>query len=224
MSFSALQTQAEDTRQVRKSLKLLGFYADQDATVPDLETGFVDQTDRTKLNIDLAIWKPFGLLTPDGIERDSKVDQEEAEAYNYADFVRTDILKAPKSLTVTLLQDKTKLALEMQFGMDLSGIVATSGKGLAFDEPSLPMFPYKRLLFIDLDFWSGDPTKPIYGIDLYPRAKQSEIPKISKKKKGYPEQSVTFDIFTDTALGTPGRHWVDGAGYDMAQNGFNTAA
>ena len=224
MTFQALQSQAEDSRLVRKSLKLLGFYAKNDAPVPDLTTGFVDTADRTKLSIDLEVWKPFGILTPDGLERDTSVDQEEAEGYNYADFVRTDIIKAPKSVKVTLLQDKTRLSLEKQYGVDLSGVVSTAGKGFAFDEPTLPVFPYQRLLFIDLDYFDGDQSKPIYGIDLYPRAKQSDLPKVNKKKQGYPELELSFDIFTDNALGTPGRHWVDGTGYDMEQQGFGPSA
>lgn len=222
-SFNALQNKSEDPRLVRKSLKMLGFWAHIEAPVADLATGYVDPTDRTKLLIDPAIWNPFGIFSADGFERDTKVDQEEAEGFNYADPVRTDIIKAPKTLKITLLQDKTRQSFENQYGIDLSGVVATAGKGFGFDEPSMPVFPYRRLLFVDLDYFNGDVSKPILGIDLYPRAKQSDLPKISKKKKGYPELEVTYEIFTDTQLGTPGRHWADGPGYDMEQQGFRAA-
>lgn len=220
MTFDALQNASESSKLVRKSLKLLGFYATSNAPVPSLTEGFIDSTDNTKLKVDLTVWKPFGILTPDGLSRETKVEQEEAEGYNYADFVRTDIVKAPKSLSVTLLQDKTRLALEMQYGVDLSAITATPGSAFAFDEPSLPIMPYRRLLFIDLDYFEGDQSKPLYGIDLYTRAKQSELPKIDKQKKGYSNVSVTFDVFTDQAVGTPCRHWLGGAGFDMAAAGF----
>lgn len=223
MTFQALQNASEDSRLVRKSLKLLAFDALPTVAVPDLATGFTDTADRNKLKIDLEEWRPFGILTADGLERESDVENEEAEGYNYAEFVRTDLIKAPKTVKITLLQDKTRRAIEHQYGVDLSGVVAEADKGFGFDEPTLPVFPIRRLLFIDLDYFDGDVSKAIYGIDCYPRAKQKSLPAVNRKKQGYPEVEVTYDIFTDTVLGTPGRHWVDGKGYDMVQQGFKSA-
>lgn len=219
-SIDALIAATEKKSQVRKAVKHLLFRGAYDVDVPSLAVGFFDPEDRSKIKIDTKLWEPCGIMTKDGTSRETKVKLEESEGYNYPDPVREDMVSADRSLSFTLAQDFTRIALEAQYGMNLSGLKVNQTKGIAFDEPNLPLTPFYRYLAISQDYFMSDIAKPIFEVTCYLAAKQNELPKIVRKPGSSQETEINCRLYSDEAIGTPVRHWIDGVGFDGEAHGF----
>ena len=222
--FNALMAASEKKSRVRKALKLVLFRAPFDADVADLATGYLDPTDRTKINLELmTIWTPYGILSRDGISGETNVNVEPTEGYNYGEPVREDFTSAERELSFTLIEDFTRIALETQTGMDLSGVVPDEFGGIAFDESSIPAPPFYRILGLSQDFFMGQAAKPIYEVNLWPSTRQKSLPNFSRSQGSEQSTEVTYTVYTDENLGTPRRRWIGGTGYDASSHGFTTA-
>ena len=79
------------------------------------------------------------MVTTDGFTINRGRETEGVEAFGYADEVRVDTTKAPKTIsTVALEADKREL-LEMVLGQDLSAVKANANGEVTFDEVSIPL-------------------------------------------------------------------------------------
>lgn len=218
-TFSELKNTADTPGLVRKALEGVIFMRRKTSstTIP------VALLDATKQPIDLTsegFW-PVGIMSTDGITWGREVEKSEVEAWGYADFIRTDIIKAPKTVAFTALETDRRQLMEIIYGMDLSAVVPGTNGEVTFDEPAVPSGDEYEGVFLVRD---GSISTPYFrGMGL-PRLKLAEMDEEVWGAEDPRQYPLTFDIFTDDVLGTPARHYLGGAAFDAAAQGFGTAA
>lgn len=216
-TFSELKNTADTPSLVRKALEGVVFMRRKTASteLPESILG----TDKQPIDLVAAGFWPVGVMSTDGITWGREVEKAEVEAWGYADFVRTDIIKAPKTVQFAPMETDRRELMEIIYGMDLSAIAPGANGEVVFDEPSIPSGSEYEGVFLVRD---GSVAEPYFrGMGL-PRMKFSEMDEEVWQAEDPRQYSITFDIFTDDALGTPARHYIGGAAFDAAAQGFGT--
>ncbi|MDO4243803.1 MAG: hypothetical protein Q4C85_08630 [Actinomyces sp.] len=203
---------------IRKGLNVIVFMAPRTVDLPTAITEGAGQL--TELP---AGWWPVGMMTKDGFTVSTDVSIEEVEALGYLEAVRTDIVKAPRTIKFTVLEPFRKNLQELVYGVDLSALKADKTTAeVVFDEAPLPAIEELRLIAVMADGPADDEWIVGRG---FPRVKLSTIPEEAWK----PDEAVKFDlelsVFTDNEVGTPCRHYLGGtaAGRHLDAIGFTRA-
>jgi len=157
-----------------------------------------------------AGWLPVGLLTKDGMAFSADASVEEVEALGYVESVRTDLVKAPKTVKFSVLEPYRKHLQQLVYGVDLSQVKANKDSGeIVFDEAPLPLLEEFRLLTIMSDGPADDEWLVGRG---FPRVKLSTIPEEAWKSSDPVQFDLELSVFSDEVLGTPCRHYLGGTG------------
>lgn len=215
-SFASLKTAADTTSAVHKALEAIAFLAKSDVALPALITGI----DKEPIDLIALGYFPVGLVTPDGYTFGGDVEKAEVEALGYSTPVRTDIIKAPKTIAFTALESDRKEMAEFLCGMDLTGVVAGANGEVVYDEPPVPLGGEYRLVLISRD---GTAAAPYYRGRGYGRVKLASIPEEVWSAADPRQYPITLDVLIDDALGTPVRNYIGGVGFDATAYGFVAA-
>lgn len=204
-TIAALKKAHNRRGNVRKGLNVVVYLAETSVDVPEA------LTDANGQLLDLPTgWSPMGLLGKDGLTTSADVSKEEVEALGYTEPVRTDVVKAPKTVKVTLLETFRKKTQELVYGVDLSGTKANKDTGeVVFDEAPLPQYREFRLLALMAD---GPADDEWLVARVFPRVKLASVPEEGWKAEDPIQHELEFDVFTDEVLGTPCRHYLGGTG------------
>ena len=201
-TIAALKKKHNRRGNVRKGLNAVAFLAPTTVDLPDALTDTGGQLKELP-----AGWLPVGLLTKDGMA-DASV--EEVEALGYVESVRTDLVKAPKTVKFSVLEPYRKHLQQLVYGVDLSQVKADKDTGeIVFDEAPLPLLEEFRLLTIMSDGPADDEWLVGRG---FPRVKLSTIPEEAWKSSDPVQFDLELSVFSDEVLGTPCRHYLGGTG------------
>lgn len=212
-SFASIKTAADTTSAVHKALEAVAFLAKTTVALPAAITG----TDKEPIDLVALNYFPVGLVTPDGYTFGGDVEKAEVEALGYSTPVRTDIIRAPKTISFTMLESDRRELSEFLYGMDLTGKVAGTSGEVTFDEPAVPLGSEYRLLLIARD---GTAAAPYYRGRGYGRVKLANVPEEVWSAADPRQYPIELDVLTDDTLGTPVRHYIGGLGFNGTAYGF----
>lgn len=216
-TFSELKNTADTPSLVHKALEGVVFLRRKTAVTAIPESIL----DATKQPIDLVAegFFPAGIMSTDGVTWGREVEKSEVEALGYGSPVRTDIIKAPKTVAFTALESDRRQLAEVIYGMDLSTITAGTNGEVVFDEPSIPSSDEYEAVVLTRDGSAGAPYFRGAGL---PRIKLGELSEEVWQAEDPRQYPLTFDVLTDDELGTPMRHYIGGAAFDAVKQGFGT--
>jgi hypothetical protein len=212
-SFASMKAAADTTSAVHKALEALAFLAPSTVALPDAITG----ADKSPVDLIALGFKPIGIVTPDGYTFGGDVEKAEVEALGYSVPVRSDIVRAPKTVAFTALESDRRDLAELLYGMDLSTITAGANGEITFDEPPVPLGSEYRLLVISRD---GTAASPYYRGRGYGRVKLANVPEEVWQASDPRQYPIELDVLIDDTLGTPVRHYIGGAGFDATAYGY----
>lgn len=218
-TFQTIQQESDDRNLIRKIQRAVAFLA---PTTVDLPTTLF--AGGSLVDLKAAGWLPVGMVTPDGYEFGRDVNKEDISALGYASPVRSDITEVARSVSFTLLEHGRRHILELTYGTDLSAVTQTLANGeVVFDEPDLPTGQEYRLLVIGSDGPAADNW--ILGRG-YGSVKLASTDSQKWGTGDAVQQALQFDVFTDTEIGTPVRHYMGGTGAvkHKAVTGFTAGA
>ena len=203
-TIEALKKRHNRTTNVRKGLNALAFLAPMTATVPPAITDAGGALKEIPTE-----FMPLGLITTDGITNSADANTEDVEALGYAEAVRTDLTKAPKTVKFTVLEPIRKTIQQLVYGIDLSQTKASKTTGeIVFDEAATPALAEYRLLMVMAD---GPADEWIVG-RCYPRVKLSSLPDEKWAASDAIQFDLEFSAFMDETAGTSCRHYIGGSG------------
>ncbi|MFE9300518.1 phage tail protein [Streptomyces sp. NPDC006856] len=196
------------TEYIRKQLVQAVFAADITAAAI---TAPFEVTDGTLLAIPEG-YLPIGYTTDDGITFPSDLSISDVTSSQAVEPTRSDI--ESDILSASFAPQETNAAtVALYDGLPLSGTGALPAIGTAWqwDRPSFPRNPFRRLLFIGLDY--GDDGGEIYVVKFMPRARLTNREDEQWARSTETQRPVTFNAYRDSTLGTSCRNWVDGPGW-----------
>lgn len=204
-TFETLRQDSDERALIRKIQRAVAFIAPTTVDLPaTLFSG------GSLVDLKAAGFLPIGMVTPDGYEFGRDVSKEDVTALGYASSVRSDITEVARSVSMTLLETGRKHILELTYGTDLSAVTQSPTTGeVVFDEPDLPVGQEYRLLVLGSDGPAADNW--ILGRG-YGSVKLASTDSQTWGTGDAVQQSLTFDVFTDTEIGTPVRHYMGGTG------------
>ena len=202
-TFETIRQGADERALIRKIQKAVAFLAPITVDLP--ETLY---TTGALTDLKAAGWLPVGMVTPDGYEFGRDVSKEDVTAFGYAGPVRSDVTEVARSISMTPLETGRKHMLELIYGTDLSAVTQATATGeIVINEPDLPTDKEYRLLIIGSD----GPAAENWIIGRgYGRVKLASTDSQTWGTSDPVSQSLTFDVFTDTEIGTPVRHYIGG--------------
>lgn len=218
-TFATIQQEADNRNLIRKIQRAVAFIA---PTTVDLPTTLF--SGGSLVDLKAAGFLPVGMVTPDGYSFGRDISKEDVSALGYASPVRSDITEVARSVSMTLLETGRKHILELTYGTDLSAVQQTLANGeVVFDEPDLPVGQEYRLLIIGSDGPAAENW--ILGRG-YGSVKLSSTDSQTWGTGDAVQQALTFDVFTDSEIGTPVRHYMGGTGAvnQKTATGFTQAA
>ena len=179
-----------------------------------------------------SIWNGTGLVLPAGYEsvglttksdgatwqRDQEVS--DVTSHGYSEPTRRDILSDQTGLNFTA-QEAKRTTLELDKGVDLSGVEPDAKGNLVIDKPSRPQPLYWRILAIGKD---GDGPDAIYVVRWLPRAQVTENAEQNWSEESELTFPSTFSAYTDPDVGTSMREIWAGPGLDHVEMGFPAPA
>ncbi|MGH3475289.1 MAG: hypothetical protein ACRDQD_00465 [Nocardioidaceae bacterium] len=210
---------------VRKALGIIV------AVAPYSEAAIADVLDATTglLKAMPANWKLLGRLTEDGVTFPRETEVSEIYGHGSTDPARSDIRRAKKSASFTLMEAR-KSGFELAQGVSTitptaSKIPASTGnQQLKWDEPEVPTYPYLRALFIAKDLTG---TGEMYIADQALRCKVTEVGETAWSDQDTSMNlPITMTFFNDPVIGSALRHFRAGPGYTssvITAEGFTPA-
>jgi hypothetical protein len=202
-TFETIRQGADERALIRKIQKAVAFIAPVTVDLP--ETLY---TTGSLTDLKAAGWLPIGMVTPDGYEFGRDVSKEDVTAFGYAGPVRSDVTEVARSISMTPLETGRRHMLELTYGTDLSTVTQAPTTGeIVIDEPDLPVDKEYRLLIIGSDGPAAENWIVGRG---YGRVKLASTDSQTWGTSDAVSQSLTFDVFTDTEIGTPVRHYLGG--------------
>jgi hypothetical protein len=204
-TFATLQAEADERSLIRKVQRLIICIAPTTVELPDALTG----ADSQPINLITAGYLPVGLVTPDGFVYNREIEKEDVEAMGYASPVRSDIIKAPRSVTFTTLEKGRKHMRELTLGTDLSGVTQAANGEVVIREQDLPIGQEYRLVVVGDDGPAANNWVLGMGFGL---VKLSSAGGETWGREGALTQELTFDVFTDDEVGVPVVHYMGGTG------------
>ncbi|GGX01906.1 phage tail tube protein [Streptomyces chryseus] len=159
-----------------------------------------------------AAYVPVGYTTDDGVTYTSDLSMADVTSSQSTEPTRSDV--ESDVLSAQFAAQETNAATVALFeGLPLSGAGSLPAVGTAWqwDRPATPKNPYRRLLFIGLDY--NDSGQEIYVVKFFPRARLTGKDDEQWARSTETQRPVTFNAYKDSALGTSCRNWVDGIGW-----------
>ena len=203
-TIEALKKTHNKRGNVRKGLNVVIFMAPTSVELPAKITEGTGQLTQ----LPSGYW-PVGLMSKDGLTTSVDVSVEEVEALGYVEAVRTDVVKAPKTIKFTALEVYRKNLQQLVYGLDLSQVKADKTTGeVVFNEAPLPLHDEFRLLAIMADGPADNEWLIGRG---FPRVKPASIPEEAWKSEDPVQFELELSVFTDEVLGTPCRHYIGGS-------------
>lgn len=205
-TFATIQQEADERNLIRKIQKAVAFLAPTSVELPASLFG----VGGALIDLKALGYLPIGMVTPDGFEFGRDISKTDVSALGYAGPVRSDIDTVARSVKMTALETGRKHMLELTYGTDLSATTqsATSGE-IVFDEPDLPVGQEYRLLILGNDGPAADNWILGRGYGSVKLASTDS----QKWGTGDPvQQAYTFDVFTDSEIGVPVKHYIGGTG------------
>ncbi|MER6598981.1 phage tail protein [Streptomyces parvus] len=196
------------TEYIRKQLVQAVFAAD--ITAAAIAAPF-DETTGALLAVPDG-YLPVGYTTDDGITFPSDLSISDVTSSQAVEPTRSDI--ESDILSASFAPQETNAAtVALYEGLPLAGDGALPAIGTAWqwDRASSPRNPFRRLLFIGLDY--GDDGGEIYVVKFMPRARLTNREDEQWARSTETQRPVTFNAYRDSALGTSCRNWVDGPGW-----------
>lgn len=205
-TFDTIRQGADERALIRKIQKAVAFLAPKTVDLPES----LFDVGGALIDLKTAGWLPVGMVTPDGYEFGRDISKEDVTALGYASAVRSDVTEVARSVTMTPLETGRKHMLELTYGTDLSAVTQdpTSGE-IIFEEPDLPVGQEYRLLIVGSDGPAAENW--ILGRG-YGAVKLASTDSQTWGTGDPVRQPLTFDVFTDTEVGTPVRHYIGGTG------------
>ncbi|TLM87210.1 hypothetical protein [Pseudarthrobacter sp. NamE5] len=202
-TFETIRQGADERALIRKIQKAVAFLAPITVDLP--ETLY---TTGALTDLKAAGWLPIGMVTPDGYEFGRDVSKEDVTSFGYAGPVRSDVTEVARSISMTPLETGRRHMLELIYGTDLTAVTQSTTTGeIVINEPDLPVDKEYRLLIIGSD----GPAAENWIIGRgYGRVKLASTDSQTWGTSDAVSQSLTFDVFTDTEIGTPVRHYIGG--------------
>lgn len=224
----ALFTDAQDHNDalVRKGLGLIVAVAPMSAAPL---TSILDETTGDLADLEAAGFTLLGRPSEDGATFARETEVSEIFGHGSFDPTRSDIRRATKRATVTIIEARKKV-MELAQGVETLGETtsrspATTGNAeVTWDEPMAPTYPYMRLVVIAQDISN---TGELY---IGRHALRCKVTEVGEEIWSDQDQSMntplTFTFFNDPAEGTPLRHFRGGPGYEevMVDEGFTAPA
>ncbi|NGO68230.1 phage tail protein [Streptomyces boncukensis] len=193
---------------IRKQLVQAVFAADFSADV--IDQPFDEETGA--LSAIPAAYVPVGYTSDDGLTFTSDLSMSDVTSSQSVEPTRSDV--ESDVLTAQYVPQETNQATVALFeGLPLSGEGALPevGKPWSWKRSAVPKNPYRRLLFIGLDY--NDSGEEIYVIKFFPRARLTERDDEQWARSTETQRPVTFTAYRDPAFKTPCANWVDGPGW-----------
>lgn len=204
-TFDTIRQGADERALIRKIQKAVAFLA---PTTVDLPASLFEGG--SLIDLKALGFLPVGMVTPDGYEFGRDITKEDVSALGYASAVRSDITEVARSVTFTALESGKKHLLELTLGTDLSATTQDPTTGeVVINEPDLPVGAEYRLLVLGSDGPAAENW--IFGRG-YGSVKLASTDSQTWGTGDAVQQSFTFDVFTDTEIGTPVRHYMGGTG------------
>ncbi|WP_432160776.1 phage tail protein [Streptomyces sp. NRRL F-5630] len=155
---------------------------------------------------------PVGYTTDDGLTFTGDLSMADVTSSQSVEPTRSDV--ESDVLSAQFAPQETNNATVALFeGLPLSGPGALPAVGAAWqwDRAATPKNPYRRLLFIGLDY--SDAGDEIYVVKFFPRARLTSRDDEQWARSTETQRPVTFNAFRDSVLNTSCRNWVDGPGW-----------
>lgn len=193
---------------IRKQLTQVIFAADYSAEA--IATPFNETTG--ELAAIPSAYVPVGYTTDDGVTFTGDLSMADVTSSQSVEPTRSDV--ESDVLTAQYAPQETNQATVALFeGLPLSGegALPAVGQPWAWQRPAVPKNPYRRLLFIGLDY--NDAGAEIYVIKFFPRARLTGRDDEQWARSTETQRPVTFTAYRDPVLKTPCSHWVDGPGW-----------
>lgn len=174
-------------------------------------------------------YKMLGRLSEDGTSFARETEVSEIFGLGSTDPTRSDIRRAVKRASLTLLEVR-KIGLELAQGVESLGeatsrVPATTGNvEVTWDEPESPTYPYLRMIAIARDI-SG--AGEVY---VARHALRCKVTSVGEEMWSDQDQAMTtpltFTFYSDPTAGTPLRHFRGGPGYEeiVTDEGFTAPA
>ena len=216
-TFDTLRQENDNRNLVRKAQKVILLIA---PTTVDLPTSLYDAGSLRDFKADG--WLPVGMQSTDGTTFGGEREVETVDALGYASYVRSDVVRVPRTIAFTPLEKGRRHLFEVRLGTDLSGVTQDPATGeIIIDEPELPVDQEYRLLALASD---GPADKNWIMGRGYGLVKLSNSAEEVWGGEGAVASSLTFDVFTDAEIGVPVRHYVAGTGAVAAADELGFAA
>ncbi|MEH0058805.1 hypothetical protein QDX25_07245 [Auritidibacter ignavus] len=201
-SLMARDDKRELIRKIQSACALLG---SADAELPERLL-----TAKGKLvNLKSAGWRPVGMIGDKGYTFGREQETENIDALGYASPVRSDVTTVPRTISFTPLEKGRRHMLELQYGVDLSGVTQDPETGeIVFDEPDLPVNAEYKLLVIGID---GPKDREWVMGKGYGAVKLQNTAEEVWGREGAVASEITLDVFPDEN-GVPVRHYLGGTG------------
>lgn len=203
-----LQTQmagADSRALIRKIQRAIAFLAPMSVALP---TSLYSAG--SLVDLKAAGFLPIGIVSPDGYSFSREVNKEAVDAFGYASPVRSDVTTVPRSISFTPLEKGRKHMYELTLGADLTGVTQSPTTGeIVIDEPDLPINADYRFIVLGED---GPATDNWILGKGYHRVNLATTAEEVWGREGAVSSQLTFDVFTDDAVGTPVRHYLAGTG------------
>jgi hypothetical protein len=196
------------TEYIRKQLVQAVFAADYGTAAI---TAPFNPTDGTLAAIP-AGYVPVGYTSDDGVTFTSDLSMADVTSSQATEPTRSDV--ESDVLSAQFAPQETNAAtVALYEGLPLSGTGALPEIGSAWqwDRATTPANPYRRLLFIGLDY--NDAGQAIYVVKFFPRARLTGKDDEQWARSTETQRPVTFNAYRDSALNTACRNWVDGPGW-----------
>lgn len=159
-----------------------------------------------------AGYVPIGYTTDDGLTFTSDLSMVDVTSSQSVEPTRSDV--ESDIITAQYAAQETNAAtISLYEGLPLSGVGALTGIGTAWtwNRPAVPRNPYRRLLFIGLDY--SDTGGEIYIVRHFPRARLTGKDDEQWARSAETQRPVTFTGYRDSVLQTASSTWVDGPGW-----------
>lgn len=205
-----------DNTRIRKILEMALFAKRWDAA----DQAPTQIWDGTQLTLP-AGYVPIGHTTKeDGATWSREQETSDVTSHGYAEPTRRDILSDVMGLQFTA-QETHLTTLEMDKGVDLSGITTDAKGNVIIDKPSRPAPLLWRVLAVGKD---GDGPDALYVVRWLPRAQVSENAEQKWSEDEELRYGLTFTAYNDRAVGTAMREIWGGPGLKHEDMGFPAPA